>query len=151
MMLARLPQFSQSWAHMDAISLHCFTHMLPAKQLTRLLNQGVLEYLAQLGFCMQPVDLMPLPPNSTERMPVVCNGRSGILILRTQRVLAGGGEMSASRFETVCGKGDAKKWKCSISTEIQPGVPGEVGLDCKSLLDPAWWCQKACMQLSRLP
>ena len=68
---------------------------------------------------------MPLPPNTPEQVHVICNGRSAVLILRTQRVIASGGEMSASRFETVCGKGDAKKWKCSIHLELQPGVPGQ--------------------------
>ena len=75
---------------------------------------------------LQPVDLMPLPPNSAERLRVICNGRSAVLILRTQRVIAAGAEMSASRFETVCGKGDAKKWKSSIHLESAPGVPGQV-------------------------
>lgn len=34
--------------------------------------------------------------------------------LRTQRVTYDGQEMSASRFEQLCGKGDAKKWKSSL-------------------------------------
>ena len=78
-----------------------------------------------LGPC-QAVDLMELPPSTPEQLRIICNGRSGVLILRTQRVHAAGNEMSASRFETVCGKGDAKKWKSSIHLEQQPGVPGQV-------------------------
>lgn len=79
-----------------------------------------------MGAAPQPVDLMALPPNTPEQVRVICNGRSAVLVLRTQRVHAAGAEMSASRFETVCGKGDAKKWKSSIYLEQQPGVPGQV-------------------------
>ena len=38
-----------------------------------------------------------------------------------------GTDMSASRFESACGKGDAKKWKCSVHVEASPGVSGAVG------------------------
>lgn len=102
------------------------THFLPVGMLDQL-------QMLQLSACLQAVELIQLPPNTPERVHVICNGRSGILTLRTQRVLAGGTEMSASRFETVCGKGDAKKWKCSIFLEIQPGVSGQVGLQCTCL------------------
>lgn len=62
----------------------------------------------------QFVRLEPLAPNVPEAVPVVCAGRAGLLHVRTQRVAFSGGEVSASRFETLCGKGDAKKWKTSI-------------------------------------
>ncbi|KAK9827616.1 hypothetical protein WJX81_006673 [Elliptochloris bilobata] len=58
--------------------------------------------------------LEPLAPGVPESVPVVCAGRTGLLHVRTQRVAYVGGEVSASRFETLCGKGDAKKWKTSI-------------------------------------
>jgi len=58
---------------------------------------------------------------------VTCNGRSGLLLVRTQRVQHGESEISASKFEQVCGKGDAKKWKCSIWTEAKDGSQDMVG------------------------
>ena len=69
---------------------------------------------------------MQLPEGVPEVLAVICNGRSAALHLRTQRVTFNGAEMSASRFESVCGKGDAKKWKCSVHLEAAPGVSGEV-------------------------
>ena len=75
---------------------------------------------------LQAVQLLPLPAGVPEEVPVICNGRSGLLNLRTQRVLHNGAELSASRFEALCGKGDAKKWKCSVHLEVAPGVSGEV-------------------------
>eukprot|EP00891_Asterochloris_glomerata_P002152 jgi/Astpho2/2152/fgenesh1_pg.00040_%23_10_t len=62
----------------------------------------------------QPVPLSPLPEGVPEQLDVVCNGRQAQLIVRSQRVLFGGQEISASRFEQLCGKGDAKKWKTSV-------------------------------------
>ena len=70
---------------------------------------------------LQAVELVPLPEGVPEVLRVTCNGRSGQLLVRTQRVLQGETEMSASKFEQVCGKGDAKKWKCSIWTEGADG------------------------------
>ncbi len=58
---------------------------------------------------------------------MTCNGRSGLLLVRTQRVQHGESEISASKFEQVCGKGDAKKWKCSIWTEAEDGSQDMVG------------------------
>jgi hypothetical protein len=60
------------------------------------------------------VDLLPLPDNTPDELRVVCNGKHGTLVVRAQRVLFGGQEMTASRFEAMCGKGDAKKWKSSL-------------------------------------
>ena len=74
-------------------------------------------------FCLQAVEAVPLPEGVPEVLHVNCNGRSGRLVVRTQRVLQGEAEMSASKFEQVCGKGDAKKWKCSIWTEGPDGEP----------------------------
>ena len=64
--------------------------------------------------CVQPVPLSPLPEGVPEQLDVVCNGRQAQLVVRSQRVLFGGQEISASRFEQLCGKGDAKKWKTSV-------------------------------------
>lgn len=68
------------------------------------------------------VELLPLPPGIPELVPIMCNGRSGQLNIRTQRVLHAGAETSASRFEQICGKGDAKKWKSSLLAEGDDGV-----------------------------
>ena len=73
---------------------------------------------------------MALPEGVPEVLKVTCNGRSGSLLLRTQRVLQGDTEMSASKFEQVCGKGDAKKWKSSIWTEGPDGEQDMVCLCC---------------------
>ncbi|DBA81836.1 TPA: hypothetical protein ACH3X1_007555 [Trebouxia sp. C0004] len=67
------------------------------------------------------VELTPLPNGVPEVLHVTCNGRSGLLLVRTQRIQHGESEISASKFEQVCGKGDAKKWKCSIWTEAEDG------------------------------
>lgn len=71
--------------------------------------------------CLQAVQLVPLPEGVPEVLDVTCNGRSGKLLVRSQRVLHCDAEMSASKFEQVCGKGDAKKWKSSIWTEDADG------------------------------
>ena len=76
---------------------------------------------------LQAVQLLPLPRGMPEVVRVCCNGRSGEMHVRTQRVTHAGVIMSASRFENACGKGDAKKWKCSVHLEAAPGVAGEVG------------------------
>ena len=75
----------------------------------------------ELLLVIQPVELLPLPEGVPEMLPVTCNGRSGFMVVRTQRVQYGDTEVSASKFEQVCGKGDAKKWKCSIWTEAEDG------------------------------
>lgn len=77
---------------------------------------------------MQAVQLVPLPEGVPEVLDVTCNGRSGKLLVRTQRVLHCDAEMSASKFEQVCGKGDAKKWKSSIWTEDAEGQQDMVGM-----------------------
>lgn len=60
------------------------------------------------------VDLLPLPKGVPESITVECNGRKGTLFVRSQRVLYMDEETTASRFEQICGKGEAKKWKCSL-------------------------------------
>jgi hypothetical protein len=58
--------------------------------------------------------LMPLPPGVGEEVEIFCNGRHAVFTLRGQRVVFEGEEMPPSRFEAVCGKGDAKKWKATL-------------------------------------
>ncbi|KAF6264248.1 hypothetical protein COO60DRAFT_1698474 [Scenedesmus sp. NREL 46B-D3] len=70
-----------------------------------------------------PVELLPLPDNTPDELQVVCNGKQGTLLLRQQRVLVGGQELTASRFEAMCGKGDAKKWKSSLWVADADGEP----------------------------
>jgi hypothetical protein len=72
------------------------------------------------------VELLRLPENTEETLAVVCAGRTAVLITRTQRILYNGSEMSASKFEAICGKGDAKKWKCSLWTTNEHGAQVEV-------------------------
>ena len=66
---------------------------------------------------------MALPDGVPERLPVTCNGRSAVFLLRSQRVVFQDHDMAPSRFEQLSGKGDAKKWKCSIFTEDADGEP----------------------------
>ena len=89
---------------------------------------------------LQHVTLEPLPEGVTEELPIQCNGRSALLAIRTQRVLFNDQEISASKFEALCGKGDAKKWKCSIWFEDDEGEPAMVRCGCQHL--------KCCMQLA---
>lgn len=70
--------------------------------------------MSQNGVVMSQVKLLPLPDGVPEGVPVECNGKRGSLLVRSQRVVYGGEEMTASRFEQMCGKGEAKKWKCSL-------------------------------------
>lgn len=58
--------------------------------------------------------LMPLPEGVDEEIDIFCNGREALFLVRSQRVLYEGEEMPPSRFEAVCGKGDAKKWKATL-------------------------------------
>lgn len=83
---------------------------------------------------LQAVELVALPEGVEEVLPVTCNGRSGQLVVRTQRVQYGDSEVSASKFEQVCGKGDAKKWKCSIWIEGEDGSQVMVGDVCRLLV-----------------
>ena len=69
------------------------------------------------------MELVPLPEGVEEEVPVHCNGRSAFLLVRMQRVRYGGQDISASKFEALCGKGDAKKWKCSLWLEDEAGEP----------------------------
>lgn len=64
---------------------------------------------------------MTLPEGVPERLAVTCNGRSAALLVRQQRMLYQNMEMAPSRFEQMSGKGDAKKWKCSVFTENTDG------------------------------
>ena len=80
-----------------------------------------------LKFCLlQAVELIPLPEDTPDEIPVQCNGKSGILLLRPQKVLYAGQEISASKFEALCGRGDAKKWKTSLWIQDTDGSSVEV-------------------------
>ena len=71
-----------------------------------------------------------MPEGVPEELRVTCAGRSAVLNIRSQIVTFGGQRMSASRFETVCGKGDAKKWKSSIWVEGEDGSQEQVRFAC---------------------
>lgn len=60
------------------------------------------------------VDLIAMPDDLPDELPVVCCGRHGLLYLRAQTVLHSGAVMTVSHFERICGRGDAKKWKASL-------------------------------------
>ena len=81
---------------------------------------------------VQPAVLMRLPEGVPEELPVACAGRLGIMTVRSQTVTFGGQVMSASRFEAVCGKGDAKKWKSSLWAATHEGIPEQVRDSSKS-------------------
>jgi hypothetical protein len=49
-----------------------------------------------------------------EQVDVYCNGKHATFLLRAQKVVFEDEEMPPSRFEAVCGKGDAKKWKATL-------------------------------------
>ena len=57
---------------------------------------------------------MEIPNGVPEQVSITCNGRNAVLDIRLQRVIYEGDEMPPSRFEQVCGKGDAKKWKATL-------------------------------------
>jgi hypothetical protein len=65
------------------------------------------------------VELDALPAGVQEHVTVACNGRPAVFLVRSQRVRFGGAEMTPSRFEHLAGRGDAKKWKTSITTGPQ--------------------------------
>lgn len=60
------------------------------------------------------MELTQLPAGVPEEVPICCNGRSAVLHVRQQKVEYEGELMPPSRFEQVCGKGDAKKWKATL-------------------------------------
>lgn len=60
------------------------------------------------------MDLGQLPAGVPEEAPIICNGRTAVLHVRQQKVQYEGELMPPSRFEQVCGKGDAKKWKATL-------------------------------------
>ena len=75
------------------------------------------------GECRQPpaaAELLPLPEGCPESLRVQCNGKRGVLNLRTQQVVHEGEEMAATRFEHFCGR-LSKKWKTSLCVDL----PGE--------------------------
>ena len=43
-----------------------------------------------------------------------------------QRAVFNGEDISLSRFEALAGKGDAKKWKTSLTLLLSNGMPGQV-------------------------
>ena len=57
---------------------------------------------------------MPLPEGVPEEVEITCASRVARFLMRPQRVLWDGEEMPPSKFEAVCGKGDAKKWKATL-------------------------------------
>lgn len=75
---------------------------------------------------LQHATLMPMPEGVPEELHVACAGRLAVLSVRSQTVTFGGQTMSASRFEAVCGKGDAKKWKSSLWAASPEGIPLQV-------------------------
>ncbi len=81
---------------------------------------------------LQHATLMPTPEGVPEELHVACAGRLAVLSVRSQTVTFGGQTMSASRFEAVCGKGDAKKWKSSLWAASPEGIPLQV------LVSPFW-------------
>ena len=85
-------------------------------------------------FAFQAATLDALPDGVPEELPIQCNGKSALLAVRTQRVLFNDQEISASKFEALCGKGDAKKWKCSIWQEDEDSEPVMVGCFFAALL-----------------
>ncbi|CAG9464975.1 unnamed protein product [Pedinophyceae sp. YPF-701] len=72
-----------------------------------------------------PGPLKELPEGMPEELRIVCNGKSGVMHMRTQKVQYNGQELTASRFEHLSGRGDAKKWKISICVELDDGEAGE--------------------------
>ena len=72
---------------------------------------------------------MQLPEDVPEELPVACAGRLALMNVRSQTVTFGGTVISASRFEAVCGKGDAKKWKSSLWAATPEGIPEQVTAD----------------------
>ena len=74
----------------------------------------------------QVATLALLPEGVPEELHVACAGRLAVLTVRSQTVTFGGQTMSASRFEAVCGKGDAKKWKSSLWAASPEGIPLQV-------------------------
>ena len=77
---------------------------------------------------VQAAVLMPLPEGVPDELHVACAGRLAVLTVRSQTVTFGGQTMSASRFEAVCGKGDAKKWKSSLWAASPEGISLQVGI-----------------------
>lgn len=81
---------------------------------TSLVNTNLGSPFNRMWCILNQVELVPLPEGVPETITVDCNGRRGTLIVRSQRVLCMDEETTASRFEQLCGKGEAKKWKCSL-------------------------------------
>lgn len=71
-----------------------------------------------------PVELLPLPEGVPERLAITCNGREAVFVVRAQRVEVEGVEMAPSKFEQMCGRGDAKKWKSSLYVRLEDGRQG---------------------------
>lgn len=45
--------------------------------------------------------LVELPEGVPERLPIICNGKTALFLVRAQRILHDGQLLSASRFEQV--------------------------------------------------
>ena len=65
------------------------------------------------------VELLPLPEGCPESLQIQCNGKRGVLNVRTQQVVHEGEEMTATRFEQFCGR-LSKRWKTSLCVDL-PG------------------------------
>jgi hypothetical protein len=92
---------------------------------------------------LQAAELMPLPDDTPEDVAVVCGGKYGMLNVRSQKVLHNGVLMSASKFEVICGKGDAKKWKTSLWLVDEHGFQIVVGFLTFISLVPTLFLQAA--------
>ena len=95
------------------------------------------EVVLNLHVSLQHATLMAMPEGVPEELHVACAGRLAVLSVRSQTVTFGGQTMSASRFEAVCGKGDAKKWKSSLWAASPEGIPLQVRIDPTSPSPPA--------------
>jgi hypothetical protein len=85
-----------------------------------------------------------MPAGVPETVPIFCNGRTAVLDLRSQRVMHEGEEMPPSRFEQVCGKGDAKKWKATLYHFDELNQKPTMCMQVRA------GCGRACMRVSAL-
>ena len=85
-------------------------------------GSGVPEGRAHKPPTLEP--LLPLPEGCPETLKIVCNGKKAVLNVRNQMVEYDGSEVTATRFEQLCGRPDSKKWKTSLCVDL-PGVGNE--------------------------
>jgi len=60
------------------------------------------------------VRLVSLPEGAKEEVTVECNEVRAKFLVRSQKVRFNGSIIPAAKFERICGRGDAKKWKSSL-------------------------------------